>query len=356
MNLSKIPENSINDGNYLKAAFDGITDLILVMDKDLTILFGNKAVKDFFIVDDYEIIGKKCYEVLHKHEDYCEDCPAIKTKESNKITIIEKYIKGEILKYWTYPIFNDKNELVNIVSYGRNITNQKQIEYRLIQSEKLTGIGRLAAGVAHELNNPLTSILGFAELISESFNRDSSLNEYLTEIIESAKQGKKIVMDLLEYARQSVSKFDSYNIGEVINKTISLVSHTLKIKKIKVVTDSEDNLPNVVIDIQKTMQVFLNIITNAIDACPNGGELFIKTKKESKGYVLISFHDTGVGIRQEDLNKIFDPFFTTKSIGKGTGLGLSICLGIIEQQRGKIKVESDSGKGTTVKISLPVEH
>ena len=345
----------MNSENYFKAAFDGITDIIMIMDKDLRIIFGNKALKEFFSVDDNEITGKKCHEALHQKDDYCANCPAVRTKKTKQVTITEKLIKGEILKYWTYPVFNGGNELESIVSYGRNITNQKQIEQQLIQSEKLTGIGRLAAGVAHELNNPLSSILGFSELMLESIDEDNPLNEFLTDIIESAKQSKKIVTGLLEYARQSVSKKSSHNVMNVIDRTVSLVKHTLKVKEINVIVDGERDLPKVKIDMQKTIQAFLDIITNAIDAMPDGGKLFIEAKKETDKYVSVSLRDTGIGIPEENLNKIFDPFFTTKEVGKGTGLGLSICLGIIEQQNGKIDAESELGKGTTFKISLPIE-
>ncbi len=345
----------MNSENYFKAAFDGITDIIMIMDKDLRIIFGNKALKEFFSVDDNEITGKKCHEALHQKDDYCANCPAVRTKKTKQVTITEKLIKGEILKYWTYPVFNGGNELESIVSYGRNITNQKQIEQQLIQSEKLTGIGRLAAGVAHELNNPLSSILGFSELMQESIDEDNPLNEFLTDIIESAKQSKKIVTGLLEYARQSVSKKSSHNVMNVIDRTVSLVKHTLKVKEINVIVDGERDLPKVKIDMQKTIQAFLDIITNAIDAMPDGGKLFIEAKKETDKYVSVSLRDTGIGIPEENLNKIFDPFFTTKEVGKGTGLGLSICLGIIEQQNGKIDAESELGKGTTFKISLPIE-
>jgi len=341
---------------HLKAAFDGITDLIFIMDKDFKITFANKALMEFFSVDNNEIIGKRCYEILHHRGDICEDCPGEETKKSKEITITEKSIRGEILKYWTYPVFNGENELVSIVSYGRNITNQKRIEQQLIQSEKLTGIGRLAAGVAHELNNPLGSILGFSELMLEYIDEDSPLYEFLTDIIESANQSKRIVTGLLEYARQSVSKTDSHNIVKVIDRAVSLVKHTLKVKGINVIVDNGKDLPSVKVDVQKTIQVFLDIITNAIDAMPDGGELFIETKKESDKYISVSFRDTGIGIPEENLNKIFDPFFTTKEVGIGTGLGLSICLGIIEQQNGKIDVESEFGKGTTFKTLLPIEY
>jgi len=341
---------------YLKAAFDGITDLIFIMDKNFKITFANKALMEFFSIDNNEVIGKRCYEILHHKGDICEGCPGEKTKKSKDITITEKSINGEILKYWTYPVFNGEKELVSVVSYGRNITNQKRIEQQLIQSEKLSGIGRLAAGVAHELNNPLASILGFSELMLESIDKDSPLHEFLIDIIESANQSKKIVTGLLEYARQSVSITDSHNIIKVINRTVSLVKHTLKVKGINIKVDNEEELPKVKVDMQKIIQAFLNIITNAIDAMPDGGELFIETKKESDKYISVSFRDTGNGIPEENLNKIFDPFFTTKEAGIGTGLGLSICLGIIERQNGKIDVKSELGNGTTFKISLPIEY
>ena len=274
--------------------------------------------------------------------------------KTGQITTVEKVINNEILKYWTYPVFNGGTKIVSVVSYARIITKQKKMEQELIQAEKLKGIGQLAAGVAHELNNPICSILGFTELIKESIGKTNPLNELLNDIIDSAKRSKQIVTGLLEYARQSVSNVGFHNIEGVIDRTISLVEHNLKIKGINVVRDNEENLPMIKIDSQKTTQVFVNIISNSIDALAKGGRLSITTQRENEKFVSVRFHDDGCGIPIENINQIFNPFFTTKEVGSGTGLGLSIAREIIEQQNGTIDVESEVGKWTEFKIAFPV--
>jgi len=340
----------------LIAAFNGITDLILILDNDYNIVFANRAFCDFFDFENVgKIIGRKCYEAIQNENKYCIDCPTEKTLESGKVITVEKSLRGEILKYWTYPVYNGKNTIENIVSYSRIITEQKRIEQALIQSEKLKGIGQLAAGVAHELNNPLCAILGFSELLKESIKETDSNYELVNDIIASVQQSKKLVEGLLDYSRQSVTNISYYAIKDVITNTITLIKYKLRMKKINIDIKYEKDLPKVKIDMQKTVQAFLNIITNSIDASPKEGSIVIRTGRHGEEYVSVAFCDNGCGIPQENISQIFNPFFTTKEIGQGTGLGLSIAHSIIEQQNGKIRVESELGKGSIFEILFPVK-
>ncbi len=339
----------------LFAAFNGITDLIVILDNDFTIEFANSAFCDFFDVDNpAEIIGRKCYEITQNESKRCNECPTQKTLESGNVKTMEKEIRGEILKYWIYPVFDNKKSIKNIVSCARIITEQKRIEQELIRAEKLKGIGILAAGAAHEINNPLCSILGYSELIKESISKTDSIYEFVNDIIESVKQAKKITSGLLEYSKQNVNTLDYCNIDNVVNKAITLVKYQTKDKQISISFKDEQNLPKVQIDMLKTVHAFLNIILNGIEASPRNGTIAIAAQRNGEDYISVTFTDRGCGISQENLSSIFNPFFTTKETGKNTGLGLSIAHSIIEQQNGEIMVESKLGKGSTFEVLFPI--
>ena len=225
---------------------------------------------------------------------------------------------------------------------------------QLIQTEKLSSLGKLAAGIAHEINNPLTSILLNSCVISEKLADGSPLKENLKLIIDETARCGSIVKGLLEFSRQTAPVKEPTNINEVIEKTLLLFESQLLVNHVRVARNLDKSLPRIMIDSNKIKQVFTNIILNAIEAMQKGGVLTIGSMlSEEKNYVLLQFTDTGSGISKEHMSKIFDPFFTTKSI-KGTGLGLSITYGIVQQHEGTIEVQSEPGKGTSMIVSLPV--
>ena len=226
----------------------------------------------------------------------------------------------------------------------------------LIQSEKLTSLGKLAAGIAHEINNPLTSILINSHLISEMLENDVAFGENIKLIIDETNRCSKIVKGLLEFSRQSPPEKEFANINEVIEKTLLLFESQVLANNVRVEKKLNENLLAILIDINKIEQVFTNIILNALDAMPKDGILTISSQMSIDNlYVEIMIADTGCGISEEHISKIFDPFFTTKGM-KGTGLGLSVSYGIVQQHHGTIDVQSKVGKGTTIIISLPVEE
>jgi len=228
---------------------------------------------------------------------------------------------------------------------------------QLIQYEKLTAIGKLAAGIAHEINNPLTSILLNSYLIAEKMGKTSALQENLKMIIDETTRCGTIVKGLLQFSRQSVPEKRPAQMNEVINDTLLLFESQILVSNVKVIKNLGDGLPLVMVDTNKIKQVFTNLLLNALDAMPKGGLLTISSwLTDDKTHIEVSFADTGRGITAEQKSKIFDPFFTTKGT-KGTGLGLSVSYGIIEQHSGTITVESDVDVGTVFTIRLPVgEH
>jgi signal transduction histidine kinase len=250
----------------------------------------------------------------------------------------------------------------------------KRTQAQLIQSAKLAAIGELAAGVAHEINNPLTSIVGFTRLLLQEID-DDAMKEDLQIIDREAARTKAIVRGLLDFARQREPQLEQVDVNEIVQTTMALIRHQAKCARVAIKESYDETLPLVSLDADQIKQVFLNMMTNAIQAMPKGGELKVVTARRSQAqspdgstgspqrlakgmdsadYVVVEFHDTGTGISMEDLPRIFDPFFTTKEVGQGTGLGLSISHSIVEKHGGKIKVESKVGRGSTFTVMLPV--
>jgi two-component system NtrC family sensor kinase len=243
----------------------------------------------------------------------------------------------------------------------------KRTQAQLIQSAKLAAIGEMAAGVAHEVNNPLTSIIGFTQLLLPKVDDNDRMKQYLQIIDREAERTRTIVRGLLDFARRTEPRRAPANVNEIVQSTMTLVRHQAKGAGVTIKESCDENLPLVSLDADQIKQVFLNMMTNAIQAMPDGGDLKVVTAywpqaqrpesvegMDSVDCVTIEFHDTGVGISEEDLPHIFDSFFTTKEVGQGTGLGLSISHSIVEKHGGKIEVESDVGRGSTFTVMLPM--
>jgi two-component system NtrC family sensor kinase len=220
------------------------------------------------------------------------------------------------------------------------------------QSEKLASIGRLAAGVAHEINNPLTGVLTFAHLLRLKENMTEQDRQDLDLIIHETTRAAEIVRGLLDFARERPPVKELLDINEVVGQTLRLIRSQKPVKQVVVVEDLAADLPRVDADMNQLQQVLVNLSLNACEAMPDGGTLLITTLAEH-GKVLVKLTDTGCGIKKEHLDRIFDPFFSTKPVGKGTGLGLSVSYGIIQQHGGSIEVESEEGRGSTFTIVLP---
>ncbi len=236
-------------------------------------------------------------------------------------------------------------------------------ETKLLQSEKQASIGRLAAGVAHEINNPLTGVLTFTHLLLKRKDLDEEMREDLTTIASSTERVREIVKGLLDFSRQTEMRPQLVDINELIKHTITLVGNQALVKGVVLCFHPQENLPKRTVDRNQMESVLINILINAIDSTPKGGHIVVTTSTglpgEIKPYpkkgIEISIADTGSGIPPEHLNKLFDPFFTTKEVGKGTGLGLAVSYGIIEKHGGTIRVKSKVGEGSTFIIWLPLE-
>jgi two-component system NtrC family sensor kinase len=256
----------------------------------------------------------------------------------------------------TAPVLNDEGELVALVGISRDLSQEKQLHAQLIQAEKLSTIGQLAAGVAHEINNPLTVMLGYSSLALQQQQLSKELRDNLETIRVEAERAAKIVRDLLAFARPTPDEKRPVDLNEVLRLTLDLQSYHLATDKIRVIWKLTEPLPKTLADLSQLQQVILNLILNAhqaMKAAHDGGTLWIETGSEDD-QVWAKIQDDGPGIAPDLLSRIFDPFLTTKPVGQGTGLGLSISYGIIKAHGGHLHVESEAGRGAAFTIVLPV--
>ncbi len=257
------------------------------------------------------------------------------------------------------PIKDEKERVISALCIARDITDNKKLEAHLVNTEKLASMGTLAAGVAHELNNPLGVILGFTDLLLEKFDKDSQDFQDLKTIERHSLHCKEVVENLLSFARHGEGTSEYFDLYDSIHEIIGVVKHSLDMNNIHLRLDLLPGLPVVKGDARQMQQVFLNLINNASAAMKDGGILEIRTSLDNgQGRVCIAVRDNGHGIKEEHLENIFDPFFTTKSEGEGTGLGLFVSHGIITKYEGTITCESatEDGpkrpRGTTFTVML----
>jgi PAS domain S-box-containing protein len=339
------------------ATFDSMTDLIIILDNNNRIIRVNKAVADLLKTIPNELIGKYCHEVMHGTKEPPINCPHMETLKTSKPAVIDDYNYNFEVYFHesSSPLFNEKGEVDGSIILARDITQQKRIEEQLILADRLASIGELSSGIAHELNNPLTSVIGFSQLLMEGDVPDN-IKEDLAIVYNEAQRAAAIVKNLLTFARKHTPVKQLSQINTVIEDVLRLRTYEQKVDNIEVEKHLANSLPEIMIDPFQMQQVFLNIIVNAEFAmleAHNKGKMVITTER-SENIIRITFTDDGSGITQENLKHMFDPFFTTKEVGKGTGLGLSICHGIVTEHGGQIYARSGKGQGATFIIELPL--
>jgi hypothetical protein len=250
------------------------------------------------------------------------------------------------------PLISREMEQIGRLIIFDDITDRADLERRLVQADKLSSIGLLAAGVAHEVNTPLAVISTYAQMLTKQVADDEQKSRMLDKIAKQTFRASEIVNSLLNFSRTSTTELTEVSINKVIQETMSLLDHQFKSAELSVQLKLESSLPGVTGNAGKLQQVFLNLFINARDAMESGGTLTVESGNEGS-VVRIDVTDTGHGIAPEHLNRIYDPFFTTKSARKGTGLGLSVSYGIIQEHGGTIEVFSRPGGGTRFRLELP---
>jgi len=237
------------------------------------------------------------------------------------------------------------------------VRHLRESQEQLIQAEKLTSLGQMSASIAHEINNPLAGVLVYTQLLSKkvasgTFKKEEAL-DYLSKMESEVNRCSKIIRNLLDFARQKELMLRLVDVNQVIEQVLAMVGHQAQLQNIEVVKEFSPSLPNAVADFDQLQQVFTNLALNAIQAMPDGGKLTLRSSA-ADGEIRIDVQDTGCGISKENMSKLFTPFFTTKAKGKGVGLGLAVVHGIIEKHQGRIKVQSEVGKGTIFSVYLGV--
>jgi PAS domain S-box-containing protein len=337
--------------------FNSITDLISIQDKDYRIIRANRAFLDYFHLSPEDIRDKHCYEVLHgeRPSAACPDVASLTSCQPSFAEIIDSRT-SRILEISTFPLCDADGNATGTIHIARDITDERERDMSLTVSERLATLGQMASGLAHELNNPLASVSACAEGLLRRIGKGQSdpalFEEYLKIIEEEASRCRDITNNMLSFVRKGTYDKKELDLHEMLDNALTIIGLQGRLKDVKVVRTSDDSLPRIHGSEGELRQVFLTVITNAIDAMGERGTLTVATKAENKR-VSVAVTDTGQGIPPEHLDKIFQTFFTTKGDKGGVGLGLSIAKKIIESHGGTIEVASAVGVGTTFTITLP---
>jgi len=345
--------------NTLRAMFDSIPTSIYIIDNKYRIVAINGSRSNRAGQKPNFLVGHICYEVLFGRTTPCQGCRVSETFLSGRNTsrTDRKWVNNDQITDWeitTYAILNEMDIPVQVIIFEQDVTVEKRLEANLIQSEKLAAVGQLAAGVAHEINNPLSAVIANAQLLRRDLPQDASDALESVELIETAGlRASQVVRNLLGFARKEQYEFLRIDLNETMLNALALVKHELVMRNIEVETDLAESLPLINASRDHLQSVWINMILNALDSIDKDkGKIIITTSKSNSDYK-ITIADNGVGIPADKVSRIFEPFFTTKAPGRGTGLGLSVCHRIIKQHGGYIQVESLVGNGTKFIIILP---
>ncbi len=357
----------------LETVFDSINEMVCIINRDFIILRANQKYADFFGKKMKDLIGARCFRIFGDCANICTDCPSQETFLSG-MAVVRKQIVRKIqddIRYFeirTIPVLNEENMIIHSVEFIKDVTEEKRMIEQLIRSEKLASIGIMTAGIAHEMNNPLSGISGNAVnllAMPEKYGLNDKGVSRVNVILESAARATLIMKDLLHLSKKENATKVPVDINKLLLKAVNAV-HLTGIEDVKKEYSLDDSLPFVMCDPSKIDQVIINIVTNAVQSlcekrqsCSRDGDQFsgklqISTARQPFS-IRIAIADNGMGIDPEIHTKIFDPFFSTKPTGQGTGLGLSICHRIVEEHKGKLFFESVDDL-TIFVVELPIEN
>jgi two-component system NtrC family sensor kinase len=349
----------LNSRNTLRALFDSIPASFYIIDRNYSLVAINRSRATRAGVAPNQLVGKKCYEALYHLSDPCPGCEVSDTFFNSEITNRNQrfWSDNDTATEWeisTYPIVDNNELVIQAILFEQDVTEKRHLETELVQSEKLAAVGQLAAGVAHEINNPLAAVIANAQILMRDLPKNEADWIESVQLIETAGQrAGNVVKNLLGLARKESYEFLAIDLNESIQNALNLISHELITHPIKIHFDKGENFPKLVASKENLQSVWINIIMNAIEAIDeNEGEINIATRYKDSEFT-ITIRDNGPGIPENQVGKIFEPFFTTKSPVKGTGLGLSVVHRIIKSHGGRIMVESKVGRGTQFTIMLP---
>jgi PAS domain S-box-containing protein len=359
----RLQKELIETKNFLESIVDRAGDAISVVDLEGKILYWNEGAEQIYGYKKEETLGRKISDFLYPRDQKLREA-----EEKLMERIMERVKKGEVVpnievkrqtkegkeivtSMTISPLRDSEGRVIGASRICKDITQLKKAEERLLQTERLTSLGELTAGVAHELRNPLAGIKINTQVLSRKKDLPEMERKLLNSTLEGIEKIQKIVDDMLHFAKPRAAHFKEEEINEVVEKSLAILQTKFKKGGITTSFEKGEGLPRVRIDVHQIQQVLINLMLNAIQAMEKGGTLTLRTFKDDANGVGIEVKDTGIGIPDSHLKKIFDPFFTTKS--EGTGLGLSITLKILENHGATIDVKSQEGKGSTFIIHLP---
>jgi PAS domain S-box-containing protein len=302
-----------------------------------------------------EAVGRKLEEVLPA--DLMSEISARSTDE--RVSSLYKFPmrsrdgRNLLVNVSMAPLVGKSGNRIGRLILFDDVTQRMHMEEQVFQNEKLTSLGLLAAGVAHEVNTPLAVISNYIQMLAKQLPAGDPRQQLIEKVVKQTFRASEIVNNLLNFSRTGAAEFTEVNLNSVVEEVLTLVAHPFRTGQVQVNRNLQQELPAVLGSNNKLQQVFLNLFLNARDAMPSGGIVEIRTAAHN-GSVEVEIIDSGSGISREDLNRIFDPFFTTKSSGRGTGLGLSVSYGIVKEHAGKVDVRSTPGKGTSFRLEFPV--
>ena len=377
VNLSAHYEAAINNSinrakeehrRFTEAVLDALPVSLYVVDRDFRIVTWNRH-REIGVqgISRDAALGRNVFNVLARYPEGRVREEFERAFRTGNIERIEQQTAAEdgSTKHWMVSKVPMKDpetgDVTHVITVGEDITARVEAIHAVGRAEKLAAVGRLAAGVVHEINNPLATIAACAEALEkraeegafEASEASDDLNEYLGLIKSEAFRCKSITTGLLDFSRLRTGDRHPLDVAEILKSSAKLISHQKRGENIEIKIEADDDLPLLNADGGQLQQAVIALGTNAIDAMPDGGTLTFRAAGQFNR-VAIEVEDTGVGIPPEDLSKIFEPFFTTKEVGEGTGLGLAVCYGIITDHGGRLSVRSNPGKGTTFTILLPV--
>jgi two-component system NtrC family sensor kinase len=383
--LSSAEKQLVFEKNFSDFLIQQSTGAIVILNTNFEIVETNDAYLKEVNKSKEEVIGRYCYEISHGYKVPCSSsrpdmkCPVVETLRTGRSAhvIHEHPGTGGHFKFCnlvTYPLRDQNGEIYRIIEVWRDITEQlsyrwdKQVKelksdlQKLVQEDRMISLGKLAASCAHEINNPIQGLLTFSDLMQDILAEGKPSSEdlerfkrHLSFMSKELERCGNIISGLLSFARESPREYKEIDLNEVLEAVLALTRHKMKLRNVDLTTRLYPGLLMIKGDERELQQCFLNLIFNAIEAMPKGGQLQIISELDGdKKNVRVEVQDTGYGIPEENLEHIFDPFFTTKSEGKGTGLGLSIAYGVTKNHKGNIKINSKVGEGCSFVLTFPV--
>jgi two-component system NtrC family sensor kinase len=310
-----------------------------------------------------DVVGRPVFEVLTRQPAAELRAEFDRVFETGEIQQAEHEVtlggESRFFRLSKIPMRLDGDEISHVITVGEDVTEWRRVQGQIMQSEKLAAIGQLAAGVMHEINNPLATISACVAAIEGRLPAGAeagAVGEYLEIIDREVDRCTRIVDGLLDFSRPKATPKQPLSLNTLVDETLFLLKHHERFKRLEVVRALAPDLPDTVGSQEQLIQVLMALMLNALDAMEHGGQLTVRTAAGAArpAEVIVEVEDTGVGIPRADRSKIFEPFYTTKPPGRGTGLGLSICYGIVADHRGRIEVDSAPGRGAVFRVFLPV--